>query len=443
MNLGDVKSAVIKKIKPSKKEEEEVKKFSHKLVDALSELGYEALLVGSLGKHTWLTGDHDIDLFVLFPKNVSREELEKKGLEIGKKACAILKSKPVLKYAEHPYTKTTVHGFDIDIVPCYRIDYGEKIISAVDRSPLHLRYVLENMKPELRDDVRLLKQYMKGIGVYGSDVKRLGFSGYVCELLIIKYGSFDNALKEISKWTLPKIVNMDQKFVRMLQGYLFISDPVDPKRNASAAVSSENLVKLISFTRRFLKNPDTATFFPKTIPLKAVQIKMLKKRGTYYIVLVSKRPDVINDILFPQLRKAVIRLDTLLKHEDFHVLNSVAYADNNSIVAFFEISSHLPSIKQMIGPPINSQIHTKEFLSKYSSPNFGPFVLDDKWVVEITRSYRKPEDLFKDFLSNSDEDLIQHGIPKHVVKPIKASKILKDKEIFSLIKKNKILSDFL
>ena len=31
---------------------------------------------------------------------------------------------------------------------------------------------------------------MQGIGVYGAEIKVGGFSGYLCELLVMKYGGF-------------------------------------------------------------------------------------------------------------------------------------------------------------------------------------------------------------------------------------------------------------
>ncbi|MBI4895003.1 MAG: CCA tRNA nucleotidyltransferase [Candidatus Aenigmarchaeota archaeon] len=442
MSLEGIKKLVLGKIKPSKKEELAVNTITHRTMDILEDMGHEAVVVGSTGKHTWLSGDYDIDIFILFPKDMPREELEKKGLTIGKEIAKRLKGKSFVKYAEHPYTQIHTNKFAIDIVPCYKIEKGEKIISAVDRSPLHLKYVIEKLSPDQRDEVRLLKQFMKGVGVYGSDVKHLGFSGYVCELLVIKYGSFENVLKEIDKWAVPQIVDMDQHFVKSLQGALFMSDPIDPQRNVSAAVNSESLIKLISDSRKFLRKQSGDIFFEKIYKLSASQISLVKKRETYFLALESKRPDVINDTLFPQLRKTLCRLENLLK-EDFSVLHSIEYADNKSTFLIFELaSSSLPAIKQMVGPPIQSKLHTSEFLSKYRQADFGPYIIENKWVAEVKRKYRKPEDLVKDFLNQPEDKLIEKGIPKHVVSAIKSSKILSGKSFWK-ITKNKTLSDFL
>ncbi len=439
MNIEEVKNQILKKITPTKEESRKANDFTHKVLDITQDLGHEAVVVGSIGKHTWLKGDHDIDIFVLFPKETSREDLEKTGLKLGEDVCKKLRSKPIIKYAEHPYTQTIISGYKIDVVPCYKIEKGDKIISAVDRSPLHLTYVMENLKPAQRDDVRLLKQFLKGIGVYGSDVKNLGFSGYICELLIIIYGSFESVLKDAAQWGIPQILNMDEHMAKQLPGYLYISDPVDMKRNAAAAVGSENLVKFISMSREFMEKPDKKYFFRKINPLSKSELKKLVNRDTKYTALMAKRPDVIDDTLFPQLRKSSARLATLLKHEDFHVLNSVEYCDDKIVFILLEFENQkLPAIRHMIGPPINSKHHSGQFLAKYKDAESGPFIIDDKWVAEIKRKYRIPESLLKDFLQQNN--LEEKGIPAKIVEAISSAKILSDKEVWRVVKKNRNLS---
>ncbi|MBS7613865.1 hypothetical protein KEJ48_06465, partial [Candidatus Bathyarchaeota archaeon] len=42
-------------------------------------------------------------------------------------------------------------------------------------------------------------KFAKGIGVYGADIKTGGFSGYLCELLIVSYGDFIKTVESASK----------------------------------------------------------------------------------------------------------------------------------------------------------------------------------------------------------------------------------------------------
>ena len=74
------------------------------------------------------------------------------------------------KYAEHAYVHARVNGFDVDLVPCYLVEDASKLKSAVDRTPFHTKYVASKIVG-LEGDVLLLKQFLKGIGVYGSELK--------------------------------------------------------------------------------------------------------------------------------------------------------------------------------------------------------------------------------------------------------------------------------
>ena len=98
--MEKVLAGVLSKIKPSAKEEAKVKKFvSDVLRVAKTVSGLDVVVVGSIGKYTWLSGDHDVDVFIVFPKSAAREELEHKGLEYGRKIVEHLKGKSRVKYA--------------------------------------------------------------------------------------------------------------------------------------------------------------------------------------------------------------------------------------------------------------------------------------------------------------------------------------------------------
>src|SRR5207244_10335602 len=56
------------------------------------------------------------DVFVAFPPDLPRADLEERGLALGK-----LLDKGAHLYAEHPYTRGWYGGFEVEIVPCYRI----------------------------------------------------------------------------------------------------------------------------------------------------------------------------------------------------------------------------------------------------------------------------------------------------------------------------------
>jgi tRNA nucleotidyltransferase (CCA-adding enzyme) len=435
-----LRPAVIRKIRPSKAEKKKVEDFVRELLRVAKTVsGLDAILCGSIGKFTWLKGDHDIDMFMLFPKSVSREELEKKGLLYGKRITAAMKGRHVIKYAEHPYVHSRIKGFTVDIVPCYRIKKGEQIKSAVDRSPLHLEYILEKLNPGLRDDVRLLKQFCKGIGVYGSDAKNLGFSGYICELLVIKYGTFEDVLEKASRWSAPQLISTEPVGKVRSDNSLIVIDPIDAKRNAAANLSNENFFKFVNASKRFLEKPSRSYFFPgPQKKLSESEIKNLHKRRTQFLAIKFKKPNVIDDILYLQVRRALKRINSLLRYNEFIVMRSYEFVGKDVLLIFeLEIWS-LPNVKKMIGPPIFSQKHSKEFLTKYKE---HVYLEGKNWVAEVERKNKTAKELLKSFVSS--KQLESDGIPKNISKEFSKARLLEHEMFWRHVRRNNELSAFL
>src|SRR5256884_2155604 len=167
-------------------------------------LAAKPLLVGSVAKGVHLTGT-EIDIFVTFPPDTPREVLEREGLAFGD-----VLERPVRMYAEHPYTRGWYGGFEVEIVPCYRITDATQRMSAVDRTPLHVDYVLGHVKEGQTNEVRLLKAWAEGIGVYGAEAKVLGFSGYLCAPLRLKYATLPGVLASSLSWRPTTVLELDR-----------------------------------------------------------------------------------------------------------------------------------------------------------------------------------------------------------------------------------------
>jgi tRNA nucleotidyltransferase (CCA-adding enzyme) len=330
----------------------------------------------------------------------------------------------------------------VDIVPCYRIKKGEPIISAVDRSLLHLGYVLENLNGQKRDEVRLLKQFCKGIGVYGSDARHLGFSGYICELLVIKFGGFMKVLKEAAKWAAPKLITLDGGADGSAKNFdepFVIVDPVDRKRNVAANLSGENFIKFVSKCRQFIAKPDEIYFFPEHKPLADDEVKDLKDRGTMVFAVVMEKPNIIDDILYPQLRKTIDRIETQLKHNEFVLTRSYEYV-KDKVVLFFEMEIwDLPVTKKMIGPKISSRKHAAEFRAKYKNA----YVEGQFWVADKKRDFRTASSFLKDFLCKEPSWLTSKGVPENIAKLFLKSSFLEGDEFWKFVMDNSDFSAFL
>ena len=255
--MKEILNEVLEKIRPDKKEIEKIANISKKLKDKAVRENVEPLIVGSVAKETNLKGA-DIDLFIKFNKNI---DLKQKGLEIARK---ILPDGKEL-YAQHPYLRGEIEGIGLDVVPCYIINDSSNSISAVDRTPFHTKWVNDNIQGK-EDEVRLAKQFLKGAGAYGANAAVGGFSGYLVEILIIKYGNFKNLIDEISQWKPPVII---QKVEGVPEAAMMLQDPVDEKRNVSAGVTLKGIGAAILASKAFLNKPTIEFFFPKNKIRKA------------------------------------------------------------------------------------------------------------------------------------------------------------------------------
>ncbi|MEW6069420.1 MAG: CCA tRNA nucleotidyltransferase, partial [Candidatus Thermoplasmatota archaeon] len=395
----------------------------------------QPLIVGSVAKDTWLKKP-DIDIFVLFSKHIPRKELEEKGLKIGREVLP----EGMLKYAEHPYTSGFYRDYEIDIVPCYKIEKSAERITAVDRSPLHTRYIIENLHEEQKGEVRLLKQFLKGISCYGAEAQVQGFSGYLSELLIIKYRNFRNLIKEAQHWQKSlriELVRSNAKF----DSPLVVIDPVDPKRNVASAVSAEKFTTFIHACKEYLKAPKLEFFFPgkRKLLSKVSLLKKLKERRTNILGIEFDKPDIIPDNLYPQLRKCKQALLQLCKEYDFKIIRSDFYVNKNIVFIFeFEIFE-LPNVRKHLGPHIWSE-NSKDFLAKWARSKKAltkPYIEDDRWAVDIKRDFTNAKALI-------DSKILKLSLGKDITEIIKKRfyKIIESEKLASP-KYSKYLNEFL
>ena len=425
---------VLKKVKPSKQQEKQMQDFADKAMAAAKKIGMEPMSCGSVEKGTWLIGKNELDLFLLFDPKIPREEFEKMGLEAAKKIITALKGKFEIAYAEHPYLRGSVkQGKDIvsiDIVPAYKVPDPSKIQSAVDRTPHHVRYVKSKLNQKSADDCRLMKAFTKAAGCYGADVKTQGFSGYLCELIVINYGSFMQAVAFASKWNPGIIIDMEKKWghekaFEKFHSPLVAVDPVDPNRNVAAAVSPESFFKLVSAAKDFTARPSAAFFFPKPVkPYNAKEIsKAAGSRGTRFYMLHFKRPEIVDDTLYPQLRRFAGTLDGILTEGGFRVLRKDIWSNEKECAVLLELDVwQVPKIMRHIGPVIYSWKQSVAFLEHYKGQK--TFVEKENWVSETQRKHVVALTLLKEILSLKQEKLLEKGVPNKIA-PVLGSASIK------------------
>lgn len=456
---------VLEKIKPKQEEEKRLKSLAEHILKVTQEeakkYNAKAMLAGSITRDTWLPEKMEFDVFVLFPPNLKEKELEKFGLELGKNVIEKMKGEYTVEYAQHPYVSGKIRGISVDIVPCYEVESPEKIKSAVDRTPFHVKFVEKNLTKTMAGEVRLLKKFCEANEIYGADAKTEGFSGYVCELLIIKYKNFLNLMKKAVKWSPGEIIQVKNyypqkdypKIIRKFKDQaLILIDPTDRNRNTCAALSSSNFFKFKRLAKEFLENPREELFFKRKVePITENELIVYQmKRRTELIIVKFTPPKVVPDVLWPQLRRFAERLESILEEVkyEFKVLRKDVYTNEKDLaLVLIEMEvSKLPMIQKRIGPRIFNLEDSSSFLEKYKNQAItGPFIENNFWCVEVKRKFLTAREKIFDSLSKSLEVLKAKGIPNHIAEQLVKGfeLILENEKIMELVKKDENFGVFL
>jgi tRNA nucleotidyltransferase (CCA-adding enzyme) len=369
--------------------------LTRRVRDAVADLPVEAdvVQVGSTARGTWLADDRDIDLFVRFPADLDRAELERYGLAVGR---AVLPDGRE-EYAEHPYVTGEVRGFDVDLVPCYDVADATAIQSAVDRTPFHDAYLQERLDPDLARDVRLFKAFLTGIGAYGSDLRTRGFSGYLSELLVLEHGGFEPLLRAAADWHPPVRLDPESHGTATFDDPLVVIDPTDPERNVAAVCAHENVARLQHYARDLLDDPRESLFVasdPDPVDADAVRAH-LDRRGTTPVAVVFETPDLVDDQLYPQLRKSLDGLAGECDRRGFDPLRTTTVAGDDRAVLLIELAvAERAAIQRHDGPPVHVREHATGFYEAYADDDvYGPFLDGDRYVVEREREFTTPREL--------------------------------------------------
>lgn len=398
------------------------------LIESSLNISYDFMvsLEGSFAKGTSIKDDIDLDIFIL----VRKEDLSNEWIEehiIKQLLKSELSRYPhQLKYASHPYITLRVENFEIDVVPAYWAKDPREIMTAVDRTPFHTKYVSSRLSDYMKDEVRLLKKFLKNLGIYGAEVRVEGFSGYLTELIIIKYGSFIDALKAMSTWREGEVVIVDEKISReyltprelrkvFKDDVLIVPDPVDPRRNAASAVSDRALKIAVVASDTFIKKPLMKFFFykPRIKPLNEL-IEFLEETERKILLLSYSVPkNLPPDILWGELKRISRRVVSFLRNYGFYVID-YDFWSNELDQAFIALDlpsrGSLPSYDVREGPPRISK-GLLNFVMKHSSSGRALAV----WVARdgspkaiIKRKYKHAQELLNSLSSEelSSKDLV-------------------------------------
>jgi tRNA nucleotidyltransferase (CCA-adding enzyme) len=456
-NLTAVCSEVKSRIVPNAEFRAAVEKKAEEIRSAVEReckragLSAEIRLDGSVAKDTWILDYADLDIFMRVSPNLTKAQLREVCLPPAKRA--LYPNKIVERFAEHPYVEAAVRfgkgrALRVNVVPCYNVERGQWL-SATDRSPYHTEYIRQHLTTSQRDEVRLLKAFMRGIGAYGADIKTGGFSGMLCETLIVSRREFVRVVEDFSVWREARFIDVENYFQgredevhRIFQEPLIVIDPVDKGRNLGAAVRREQLWNFVAASRFLIAQPSTSLFEePKVRPLTAANYRrVVEVRGSTILAIITGRIEAVVDILWSQMYRTERAVVNLLANNNFNVIRSASWSDEKSLnVILIELEQdELPISKKHLGPPVSRPTESASFLNKHVKSKdtiSGPWLEGERWVVEKKREYPSARGLLRTALRSGGSDIgVASELARHYRKRVT---ILRNESVASLIERNR------
>lgn len=394
---------VLAEITPDKEERKStlkiVKNFLKNLNSSLKKNRFaaKAILGGSYAKDTWLKGDYDVDVFVRF-------SLKYKGKDLSK----------MLEKALTPWNAERVHGsrdyfwvhkkqFKFEIIPVLEIKKANDAENVTDFSPLHVKWVNKNGK-KYKGDIRLFKKFCKAQGVYGAESYIRGFSGHVADILVIYYKGFLPLLKAVTRWKPKTIIDYYHKYDKKalfvlnkskIQGPLIIIDPVQPERNAAAALCQEKYNGLVKAAQMFLKKPSKEMFVETEVDLGKLA------RIGHLIHVRAKVPKGKEDIIGTRILHVFEYLKRYI--EDFGIKASGWRWNKGTEAEFWYVvkEKELPATMTRAGPPLELKKAAEAFKKRHKKT----FVSNHRLMAEVRRKHRTPEDAIR---TASSDTYIKH-----------------------------------
>ncbi len=410
--IKEIEKKVLKKITPVDNKDIELANEIKSLIEKkISEKNYNARVVlgGSIAKNTYLRDDHDVDIFVCFDKSYENTKLSDYLEEI------LRQFKPERIHGSRDYFNFFYKGVKVEIVPAYHIKNYKEAENITDMSPLHVDWVLAKLKhnPSLPDEIRLAKMFCKANDVYGAESYIRGFSGHVLDILLVFYQSFIELLKNAVDWREREVIDVENHYKgnkveinKSKISPLIVVDPVDPTRNAAAALSLEKFNKFKQLASKFLDSPSIKFFEKKYISIDEIK-KNYNGHNTIIVLEVIPKKGK-KDVVGSKLLKVYNYIKVKLK--EFEVVEANwQWSDSKAIFVYSLKKNRLPDTYIRKGPPLKAKLHAMRFKEKH--PNyFVRHYRNEKFLfAEVKRNHKSPQ-LLVEALMN--EDYIKERVSK-------------------------------
>ena len=403
MKIRHVLDEVLESIQPDKDYEKDIFEKLSVIIKKVNkgQKHIKAILGGSGAKGTWLR-TFDADIFVLFDYKKYKDKSDKLS-DILEKILRKKFKKIIRLHGSRDYFQIKQGDFTFEIVPILKIRKAEQAKNITDVSPLHSKWVLKHKKKV--NEIKLTKQFCQAQNVYGAESYIRGFSGYVCEILAVYYGSFLNLVRNAAKWQDKVVIDAGRYYkgkdvfklvnTSKLVSPLVVIDPVQKDRNAAAALSIEKFDVFKNAAKKFLKSP-SKEFFGR----KNMDMGFLKERSGGNILIRAKATPLGGkiDVVGSKLLKIYEFLLAGMKKHGFRIIRSDWEWEkkNDAIMYFLLDKKPLSRTVQVEGPPLKIKEHAGRFKKLHKKT----FVKNGKIFAVGLREFTKPEDLMKKLVKN-------------------------------------------
>jgi tRNA nucleotidyltransferase (CCA-adding enzyme) len=278
--------------------------------------------------------------------------------------------------------------------------------------------MIKALSAQMKNEVRILKAFLKANSIYGAEIARQGFSGYVAEVLIVNFGSFEGVIKAIADLKQGQVIG---KAAKKFETPIVIMDPIDSNRNLGAAISMENVGKFVLVARAFLKKPSFSFFKKKKLQSKQNMLKNV-------VVLTFRYKHRSPDIIWGQLKRAAASLAKQIDQAGFSVLRrSVVESEDSAALMFLLHSTKLDRHHIRSGPDFFVAEHVDRFVSSNKKKSITMWVSEEGKVHSLQKRSHTDAVLFLRHLIK--RNLEKSGVPAGLRNDIKKFRLMTGEQV--------------
>lgn len=344
---------------PTKEEQKKTKKFIEVqkilIPIALHEIkgSKKVIEVGSTAKGTFVSGDYDIDLYIL------TSEPEKAFKIISEK---ILQGQK--KEGQLLIWNAKIDKFDVDYI--FITPKAKKREDTIQ----HTEFFNKRLTPKMKKEVIKAKAYFKTKGVYGAEVA--GIVGICLEELIRQHKTLEKACK----------------FLAFSAKRPTLQDPtLSCNRNLLASINPRRWTQLVSACLKFTRNPKHKfRFNPMTTE------KFLKKHKDYCTIMFKRLHDKGKD--FHALYSASTHAGKILWNREAKevAIDYDSWIDEEKVVLVYKVRPfELSEYKEHC---INPSDLKKEDLEKFKEVHQDSYEKQGNICAMIKRNIQFPDTFF-------------------------------------------------